>query len=72
LNVYKNFDENLLALLDKADPESLKVWELLAMDEVPNWTLEKLALLGDSAHPFLPRECSFKDISEGSYQRTSI
>ncbi|KAL2203512.1 FAD/NAD(P)-binding domain-containing protein [Sarocladium strictum] len=56
LKVYKDFDENLLALLDKADPESLKVWELLAMDEVPTWTLEKLALLGDSAHPFLPHQ----------------
>jgi 2-polyprenyl-6-methoxyphenol hydroxylase-like FAD-dependent oxidoreductase len=55
LNVYKDFDPNLLALLDKADPESLKVWELLNMDELPTWTSERLALIGDSAHPFLPR-----------------
>jgi len=56
LNVYKKFDPSLLALLDKADANSLKVWELLTMDDLPTWTKGKLALLGDSAHPFLPRK----------------
>lgn len=29
------------------------------MEVLPKWTKEKLALLGDAAHPFLPRKCLF-------------
>lgn len=39
-----------------ADPTSLKVWKLLDMEVLPNWVKGKLALLGDAAHPFLPRK----------------
>jgi 2-polyprenyl-6-methoxyphenol hydroxylase-like FAD-dependent oxidoreductase len=55
LEVYKDFDPSLLALLDKAEAASLKVWELLDMDVLPTWVDGRLALLGDAAHPFLPR-----------------
>lgn len=54
--VYQGFDPALLALLDLAEVGSLKVWELVDMDVLPSWTNERLALLGDAAHPFLPRE----------------
>jgi hypothetical protein len=56
LKVYQNFDPKLLALFQKADPSSLKVWKLLDMDILPTWIKGKLALLGDAAHPFLPRK----------------
>ncbi|KAF4334663.1 salicylate hydroxylase [Fusarium beomiforme] len=56
LKVYRNFDHSLLKLLGKANPDSLKVWELLDMEVLSTWTNEKLALLGDAAHPFLPHQ----------------
>ncbi|KAL1894197.1 hypothetical protein Sste5346_005983 [Sporothrix stenoceras] len=56
LQVYEKFSPSLLALLDKADAETLKVWELMDMDALPSWTCDRMALLGDSAHPFLPHQ----------------
>jgi 2-polyprenyl-6-methoxyphenol hydroxylase-like FAD-dependent oxidoreductase len=56
LKVYENFDPALVNLLGKADASSLKVWELLDMEVLPSWTKDRLALLGDAAHPFLPRK----------------
>ena len=66
LEVYKDFDPAVLALLEKADPESLKVWKLLDMPVLPTWINERLALLGDAAHPFLPHQgqgggCAIED-----------
>jgi 2-polyprenyl-6-methoxyphenol hydroxylase-like FAD-dependent oxidoreductase len=55
LKVYENFDPSLLALLRKADDE-LKVWKLMDMETLPTWVNNKLALLGDAAHPFLPHQ----------------
>jgi 2-polyprenyl-6-methoxyphenol hydroxylase-like FAD-dependent oxidoreductase len=56
LEMYKNFDPSLIALLDKAEAKSLKAWELLDMDVLSSWVNDRLALLGDAAHPFLPRK----------------
>jgi 2-polyprenyl-6-methoxyphenol hydroxylase-like FAD-dependent oxidoreductase len=56
LQVYETFDPALLRLLSKAEPQSIKVWKLLDMKVIPSWTNEKLALLGDAAHPFLPHQ----------------
>ncbi|TVY14426.1 FAD-dependent monooxygenase OpS4 [Lachnellula arida] len=66
LEVYKDFDPAVLALLKKADAETLKVWKLLDMDILPTWVHEHLALLGDAAHPFLPHQgqgagCAIED-----------
>jgi hypothetical protein len=65
LKVYKNFDPSLLALLRKADDE-LKVWKLMDMETLPTWVNDRLALLGDAAHPFLPHQgqgggCAIED-----------
>ncbi|TIA66558.1 FAD/NAD(P)-binding domain-containing protein [Aureobasidium pullulans] len=56
LDVYADFDESARALLSKSDPASLKVWQLLDMETLPTWVNNKLALLGDAAHPFLPHQ----------------
>jgi 2-polyprenyl-6-methoxyphenol hydroxylase-like FAD-dependent oxidoreductase len=40
----------------KADPATVKVWQLLDMEKLPSWTSGKLVLLGDAAHPFTPRK----------------
>ncbi|KAJ2993393.1 hypothetical protein NUW58_g1855 [Xylaria curta] len=66
MEVYTKFDESLLALLSKADADTLKVWELLDLDSLSTWVCDRLALLGDAAHPFLPHQgqgaaCAIED-----------
>jgi 2-polyprenyl-6-methoxyphenol hydroxylase-like FAD-dependent oxidoreductase len=46
----------VLALLDLVDVSELKLWTLLDMDRISTWHKDRLVLLGDAAHPFLPRE----------------
>ena len=59
IEVYKQFGSGVAGILEKVDPDSLKVWKLLDMDQLPSWVNDKLALLGDAAHPFLPRKINF-------------
>ncbi|KAG7293060.1 hypothetical protein NEMBOFW57_003106 [Staphylotrichum longicolle] len=54
LRVFKGFDPALTALFSKADPASIKVWQLMDMETLFTWVSSKLALLGDAAHPCLP------------------
>ena len=56
LHVYKSFSPAVLKLLGNADPHTIKIWKLLDMEVIPNWTNQRLGLLGDSAHPFLPHQ----------------
>ncbi|KAL3457403.1 hypothetical protein BJX64DRAFT_18920 [Aspergillus heterothallicus] len=58
LEVYKDFSPQVLKLLSKADPTTLKVWPLLDTDDLSTWTEDRLAVLGDAAHPFLPYRAS--------------
>jgi hypothetical protein len=37
LKVYEGFDPAMLALLEKADKDSLKVWKLLDMKVLDSW-----------------------------------
>lgn len=62
LEVFAGFDPSILAILDKADPKDVKIWNLLTMDKMPSFVREKLALIGDAAHPFLP------DLGQGGAQ----
>lgn len=59
MDVYSKFNPDLVALLDKAEEDTLKVWELLDLDPLPTWVNDKLALLGDAAHPYLPRKLPY-------------
>ncbi|KAH8726889.1 hypothetical protein GQ44DRAFT_825459 [Phaeosphaeriaceae sp. PMI808] len=54
LEVFKDFEPAVIKLLGMADEETLKVWELLDMEQLLTWTEGKLVLLGDAAHPFTP------------------
>ncbi|CAM1505591.1 Fc.00g112280.m01.CDS01 [Cosmosporella sp. VM-42] len=56
LKVYEGFNPALLKLFQKVKPEELKVWQLLDMEKLPTWTNQKLALMGDAAHPFTPHQ----------------
>lgn len=58
VKVFKDFDPILLKLIEKVEPSSVKVWQLMDMEKLPSWTSGKLALLGDAAHPFTPRKSS--------------
>jgi 2-polyprenyl-6-methoxyphenol hydroxylase-like FAD-dependent oxidoreductase len=54
--IYMDFEPRARAILNHVDPESLKVWTLLDMEKLPTWINGKLGLIGDAAHPFLPRK----------------
>lgn len=56
LEIYQDFDPAIVKLLSMADPDTLKVWELLDMEQLPTWTNGRLACIGDAAHPFTPRK----------------
>jgi len=56
LQVYESFSPAVVKLLGKAEPHSIKIWKLLDMEVIPRWTNERVALLGDAAHPFLPHQ----------------
>lgn len=56
LKVFEAFDPAVKALIAKVDPSTLKVWQLLDMEQMPTSTKGKMVLLGDAGHPFTPRE----------------
>lgn len=56
LKIYKSFAPQFQAILGKADPDSLKLWKLWDMKNLPAWNHSRLALIGDAAHPFLPHQ----------------
>ncbi|KAB8298738.1 hypothetical protein EYC80_000913 [Monilinia laxa] len=55
---YTSFTDDIRALIAKAAPEGIKLWNLLDHDELgkENWVHGKVALLGDAAHGFLPHQ----------------
>ena len=55
LAIYQSFDVSVRSIIEKAE-EDIKVWKLLDMDKLPTFVHERLALLGDAAHPFLPHQ----------------
>ncbi|KAK7899774.1 hypothetical protein LTR67_003519 [Exophiala xenobiotica] len=66
LQVYRDFDPAARALVAKANPESLKSWKLLDMSILPTWVNDRLVIIGDAAHPFLPHQgqgagCAIED-----------
>lgn len=54
LDIFKDFEPGLRGMLEKADPNSLRVYPLFDMDTLPTYVKGKMALLGDAAHPILP------------------
>lgn len=56
LQIYKEFEPNARAILQIVDESQLKVWKLLDMENMPTFVNDRLALVGDAAHPFLPHQ----------------
>lgn len=54
LEIFKGFDPRALALLELAEPSSVRLWKLLDMDPPTTRIAGRLCLLGDAALPFLP------------------
>jgi 2-polyprenyl-6-methoxyphenol hydroxylase-like FAD-dependent oxidoreductase len=54
LDIFKDFDPAAVAMLEKADTDSLKIYPLFDMLTLPTYVKGRLALIGDAAHPFLP------------------
>ncbi|EIN09030.1 FAD/NAD(P)-binding domain-containing protein [Punctularia strigosozonata HHB-11173 SS5] len=52
----KNWAPKFHKLLDLAD--SCKLWQLRDQDPLPYWTRGKAIVLGDAAHPMMPRKAS--------------
>ncbi|KAI9694764.1 MAG: hypothetical protein M1822_000380 [Bathelium mastoideum] len=54
--VIDGYDPICRAIVEKTPPSSLVDWKLVYRDPLPRWISDKgrIALLGDSAHPFLP------------------
>ena len=54
LEIYREFEPRVFHLLEKADTETLKLYPLFDMETLPTFVNDKLALIGDAAHPFTP------------------
>jgi hypothetical protein len=47
LDIFKDFEPTVLAMLEKADKNTLKVYPLFDMDPLSKFVTDKLALVGD-------------------------
>ena len=54
LSIYGEFDPVARRLVEMADPDGLRVWKLMDMDEIPAWSRNRTVLVGDACHPVLP------------------
>ncbi|OTA92531.1 hypothetical protein M434DRAFT_31786 [Hypoxylon sp. CO27-5] len=52
--IYKDFDNVAVRLIELADPGSFRVWKLMDMDDIPRWSADRVVLLGDACHPLVP------------------
>jgi 2-polyprenyl-6-methoxyphenol hydroxylase-like FAD-dependent oxidoreductase len=54
LDIFKDFSETLLKVFSMCDGDTLKVYPLLDAQPLPTFIRNRLALVGDAAHPFTP------------------
>ena len=54
LDIYYDFEPRVLRMLEKGDSETIKVYPLYDMETLPTFVNDRLALIGDAAHPFTP------------------
>jgi 2-polyprenyl-6-methoxyphenol hydroxylase-like FAD-dependent oxidoreductase len=54
LEIFHEFAPKLLKLFEKCDSDTLKVYPLFDALSMPTFVKDRLALVGDAAHPFTP------------------
>lgn len=54
LDIYHDFEPGVVKMLELSDPETIKVYPLFDMPTLPTYVNDRLALIGDAAHPFTP------------------
>lgn len=52
--LFAEFQSDVLALIDALPGGRCHTWGLFARDPIPHWATERIAVLGDAAHPMLP------------------
>lgn len=55
LGHFDGFAPSVLRMLDKTPEDAIKVWDLLDMELQASLIKDRGVLIGDAAHPFLPR-----------------
>ena len=53
LKAFDKFSAAAQKLLSHA-PEEMRMWQMYDMNTMSAWTNDRVALIGDAAHPFLP------------------
>lgn len=61
---FKSWSEPVLRLLEMAPDDAVMLWDLLDMELLPDLIRGKALLVGDAAHPFLPRELNCRPRSQ--------
>ncbi|KAK6415152.1 hypothetical protein LTR81_011097 [Elasticomyces elasticus] len=54
LEVYADFHPAVVKLLEKVEEDTISLYPLYDMDQLPTFVSGRLALVGDAAHPFTP------------------
>jgi 2-polyprenyl-6-methoxyphenol hydroxylase-like FAD-dependent oxidoreductase len=54
LTIFSDFSPKLLKVFQKCDSDTLKVYPLFDALSLPTFVKDRLALIGDAAHPFTP------------------
>ena len=54
LEEFSGFHADILGLIQCAPPSSLIKWGLFVRSPLPRWSVERVVLVGDAAHPILP------------------
>lgn len=52
--LYNDFHPRVLAIIGSINHEALFKWGLYDREPLPRWTVGRVSLLGDAAHPFTP------------------
>ncbi len=54
LEAFKGWNDDIQGLLRNAPPNGTRKWALFDREPLPAWTVGRVTLMGDSAHPMLP------------------
>ncbi len=54
LEKFKDWNDDVKGLLRNAPPSGTRKWALFDRDPLPRWTIGRVTLMGDGAHPMLP------------------